>query len=116
MTLKSQAKADMQNIFKELDTETMHIVGTSQTFEGLLPAISPFQPVDVAAAAFEQTRTPSYFEIPVDSDSNLISTLTQGRNIRIACTTYQPPFTVSIHRWSLSNDPLLLRFYIKAAQ
>lgn len=116
MTLKTQAKSDMQTIFNELDTETMHIVGTSLNFEGLLPAISPFTPVDVAAAAFEQTRTPLYFEIPVDSESNLLSTLTQGRNIRVACTTYRPPFTVSIHRWSLSNDPLLLRFYIKAAQ
>jgi hypothetical protein len=116
MSLKAQAKTDMYTIFKSLDTETMQIVGTNLVFEGLLPAISPFAPVDVSAAAFEQTRVPSYFEIPVHSDPVLIETLSQGRGVKVVCSTHTPPFTVSVHRWSLSQDPLLLRFYIKATQ
>lgn len=109
MGLKSLQLRDFSKIFGGLDTETLTV--GSQSFQALLPAPSPFEPAQ-GVHAFEQTKVPAYFEIPVASDSAVLSALTVGRNARV----YHADWNASIHRWTLSTDPLLLRFFLKEVQ
>ena len=110
MGLKSLQQKDFNRVFSALDTETLTI--GSQSFQALLPAPSPFADPSANVHTFEQTKVPAYFEIPANSSATILSALTAGRNARVAHATW----LASIHRWTLSNDPLLLRFYLKEVQ